>query len=347
MRSARISSIGVAFSSAALLSVPATGFSHHSRANFRFDTVLELTGIVTSHEYQNPHTFLTLEMTTEAGEVQEWLLAANSVSNLRRGGWDADTFAIGESVVVRGNPDRDANKHLMYVDVVMKSDGFVYRSGGLAPGGQDEASNDSSSGSTDFSGVWQPDFSARNIASGFMAADLPMTEKGQSFLNAYDPADDPALNCEAESLPMTLLPIYPVEFSRFGNDEIRLWYEQFDGRRVVHLGLDQHPADTVPTPMGYSIGNIDGNVLTVDTAYFTEDHWGLGRGAPSGLQKHVIERYTLSDDGMRLDVEYTFEDPEFLSRPVTETGFMLLNPGYVMEAWDCDPESARRHLSLD
>jgi len=347
MPTARISWIGIAYSSVALLAAPSIGYGHHSRTNFRYDTVVELAGTVTAHEYRNPHAYLMLETTTETGEVQEWLLAANSVSNLRRGGWNADTFTVGDSVVVRGNPDRDADKHLLFVDIVTKLDGSVYRSGVLAPGGQDESSNDARGGSTDFSGVWQPDFSTRNIASGFMAADLPMTEKGQPFLDAYDPADDPALNCEAESLPMTLLPIYPVEFSRVGSDELHIWYEQFDGRRVVHLGLDRRPGDTPPSLMGYSIGSIDGNILTVDTRNFTEDHWGLGRGAPSGLQKHVSERYTLSSDGLRLDVEYTFEDPEYLAEPVTESGFMLLNPGYTMEVWDCDPESARRHLSLD
>ncbi len=336
----------LAVGSAAFLVISSTALAHHSRANYRLDTVLEFEGIVTAHQYRNPHTFLTLETINDAGETQEWLLAANSVSNLRRGGWSAETFAVGEKISVRGNPDRDPDKLLLFIDTVTKSDGSTYLSGGLAPGGQTPQSSDSAVGSTDFTGIWQPDFSARNIAAGFMPADLPMTAKGQSFLDAYDMADDPALDCEAESLPMTLLPIYPVQFSRVGDAELHIWYEQFDGRRVVHLGMDGHPADTAPSHMGHSIGEISGNVLTVDTTLFTEDHWGLGRGAPSGLQKHVVERYTLASDGMLVDVEYIFEDPEYLSEAVTETGAMLLNPGYVMEAWDCDRDAARRHLSL-
>ena len=99
--------------------------------------------------------------------------------------------------------------------------------------------------------------------------------------------------------------------------------------------------------MGHSIGMIDGNVLTVDTTHFTESHWGLGRGAPSGKEKHVIERYRLAADGKRLDVEFTFEDPEYLAESVTESGTMSLVPGYEMEAWEYDMGAARRHLSLD
>jgi hypothetical protein len=145
---------------------------------------------------------------------------------------------------------------------------------------------------------------------------------------------------------MTLLPVYPVQFSRIG-DELHIRYEQFDAERVVYLGMTEHPADTAASHMGHSIGRIDGNVLTIDTAYFTPDNWGLGRGVPSGLEKHVTETYTLSADGSTLDLEYTFEDPEYLVDSVTEAGQLLLNPGYVMEEWNCDIGSARRHLSLD
>ena len=61
----------------------------------------------------------------------------------------------------------------------------------------------------------------------------------------------------------------------------------------------------------------------------------------------LLDPNTLSEDGSVLQLEYTFEDPEYLVGSVTESGELLLNPGYVMEDWDCDPTSARRHLSLD
>jgi len=347
MPATRLSTRIALLTSAALFSISFVASSHHSRANFRFDTVMELEGTVTAHEYRNPHTFLTIETSTESGDTQEWLLAANSVSNLRQGGWTSDTFSVGERVTVRGNPDRDPNKLLLFVDIVTKPDGSVYQSGGIAPGGQSAAATAAAAGSTNFSGVWQPDFSARNIAAGVRPADLPMTPKGQAALEEYDMADDSALNCEAEGLPMTVLPIYPVQFSRVGDDQLHIWYEQFDGRRVVYLGMSEHPAGTAPSPLGHSIGRIEGDVLTIETAHFTEDHWGLGRGAPSGLQKQVVERYTLANNGRSLEVEYTFSDPEYLTEAVTESGELLLNPGYEMELWDCDLDSARRHLSLD
>ena len=328
------------------LSSPLVATAHHSRSNFRFDTMVEMEGVITSHEYRNPHTFLTVETTNDAGQVEEWLLAGNSISNLRRIGWTAESFAVGDEVTVRGNPDRDPEKLVLLLDVITAPDGSQYQSGSLAPGGQRPLAEQTFTGSSDFSGVWQPDFSQRNIAAGFMPADLPVTAQGQESLSNFDQLDDPALNCIGESLPMTLLPVYPVEFSRIG-DELHIRYEQFDARRVVHLGATDHPDGIEPSHMGHSIGQITGNILTIDTMYFTPDIWGLGRGVPSGLQKRVSETYTLSADGSRLDLEYAFSDPEYLVGEVTESGSLLLNPGYEMGEWNCDIDSARRHLSIE
>ncbi len=331
---------------AVALSLPPLSMAHHSRSNFRFDTKVEMKGVITSHEYRNPHTFLTVETSNDAGQTQEWLLAGNSISNLRRIGWTADSFSVGDEVTVTGNPDRDPEKLVLLLDAITAPDGTVYQSGSLAPGGQRPLSEQTFSGSTDFSGVWQPDFSQRNVAAGFQPADLPVTAKGREALASFDQLDDPALNCIGESLPMTLLPVYPVEFTRSGN-ELHIRYEQFDARRIVYLGMAAHPADVEPSHMGHSIGQIADNVLTIDTAHFTPDIWGLGRGVPSGLQKHVSETYTLSADGSRLDLEYTFSDPEYLVGSVTESGSLLLNPGYEMGEWNCDIDSARRHLSIE
>ena len=141
------------------------------------------------------------------------------------------------------------------------------------------------------------------------------------------------------------MPIFPVQFSRVADDELHIWYEEFDGRRVIHLGMSEHPANVDPSYMGHSIGSIEGNVLEIDTRHFSETVWGLGRGAPSSDQKVLFERYALSDDGMRLDVEYWVEDSVYLTERVTGSGEMFLKSGYEMQEWDCDPGAASRHIT--
>ena len=330
---------------ALVLWLPPAADAHHSRTSFIMDSPMELQGTITEHAYHNPHIYLTVETTDAAtGETREWLLEANAVSSVRSVGWRADTFLAGDRVTVRGFPHRDPDRSTVFVDVITRADGSSYRSSGLAPGAF-QAPDALVRGSTDFSGVWQPDFASRNVAAGFTPDSLPLTPRAQAVLDEYDPDDDPALDCIPESLPGTVLPVYPVQFSRVGEDELHIWYEQFDGRRVVHLQMSEHPADVEPSYMGHSIGWFEDGVLVIDTRHFEETVWGLDRGTPSGTQKHLVERYALSDDGMRLDVEYRFEDPEYMTGAVTVTGEMFLKPGYEFEAWDCDAEAARRHLA--
>ena len=321
--------------------------AHHSRTGFVMDSPLELEGTITEHAYHNPHVYLRFEAVDEAtGETREWLLEANAVSTLRSVGWRADTFSAGDRVRVRGFPHRQPDRRTLFVDVITKPDGSAFRSSGLPPGSF-EAPEQAPGGSTDFSGVWQPDFASRDVAAGFRPASLPLTPRGQAVLDEFDPTDDPALDCIPESLPATVLPVFPVEFTRVGDDELHIRYEEFDGRRVVHLGMTEHPAGVEPSYMGHSIGRLEDGALVIDTRYFEETVWGLGRGAPSGTRKHLVERYTLAENGMRLDVEYRFEDPEYMTEAVTVTGEMFLKPGYRLEPWDCDAGAARRHLSVE
>gem|GEM_PF-3255566 len=96
----------------------------------------------------------------ESGETVEWLLEANSVSSVKQAGWHAGLFEVGEQVTVTGILDRNDRKLLLFIDAITKSDGSSYRSAGIPPGGATLSSLDTE-GSTDFSGVWQPECCCR------------------------------------------------------------------------------------------------------------------------------------------------------------------------------------------
>ena len=80
--------------------------AHHSRANFELDVLTELRGTVTEYSWNNPHTFVTMDIANEAGVVEEWLLELNSISVLTRLGWNRDTLNAGDEVTVFGNRDK-------------------------------------------------------------------------------------------------------------------------------------------------------------------------------------------------------------------------------------------------
>lgn len=327
----------------ALVIFSTTASAHHSRANFAFDRLVDLEGVITDYSYRNPHIYLTIDVENDAGVFEEWLLEANAVSTLRKVGWTQDSFAVGDQVMVQVNPDRDPTKRLVFIDNIVKTDGTKLVSSGLPPGGiNPEIDATTTNG---FSGVWQPDFASRDIAAGFRPANLPLTAAGQAIRNNYNQGDDPALDCEPESLPSTILPVFPVRFSVIRDNQIHIWYEEFDGYRLVLLDREEHSEGLAPNLMGHSIGTLDGNVLEIETIGFSETVWGLGRGIPSSDQKTLRERYELSEEGTKMSVEYWFEDPIYLAEPQHVTGEMLLKPGYDFAAWACDADAARRHLN--
>ena len=82
----------------------------------------------------------------------------------------------------------------------------------------------------------------------------------------------------------------------------------------------------------------------VDTTNFADHRSPYQIGLPSGAQKHVVERYTLTDDGTRIIVEFMLEDPEYISVPVTHRRELIHSPQMELSAFDCDPEATRRFL---
>jgi len=106
-----------------------------------------------------------------------------------------------------------------------------------------------------------------------------------------------------------------------------------------------HAGEGERTLQGHPIGWWEGETLVVDTVGFA-DHWspyGSGTGNPSGAEKHVVERYALSDDGSRIVIEFRLDDPEYLAEPFTGTLSWYYAPHFDMLGFACDPEVSSRY----
>jgi hypothetical protein len=337
----------VLFALGLAVSLPAA--AHHSRANFDLDKVVELDGVIKEFSWTNPHAYVVLEVPDASGKTEDWTFELNSTPVLKRFGWNEHSLAVGDKVHATGNPDRDSTRRFIYGNLFRKADGTeIWSWGGPA---QPSAPAEVTKGSTDFSGVWRFVFEAgydvlgRNRPDDVLVNTLPVTAKGQAEVDAFDPDDNPEWNCEPRTMPLILGYPYPFEITHVGSDLLRIDYEVNNDERIVHLDQNAPPPGTSRTPLGYSIGHIDGRVLTIETSMFSHVRWGAGTGVDSGEQKHTVERYTLSDDGKELSLEFTMEDPEYLSKPVTETHRYSLNTGYVLQDYACDPATSRRHLT--
>ena len=352
---------------AALAVLPAIVMAHHSRSNFDTDTVLEFHGTITEYSWRNPHTFATLAVTDESGEMKELLLELNSVSVLTRQGWTRDTLKVGDEVTVFANPDHNSDKNLYYSNYFVLPDGqLIASSGGNAPDVIPRAPRreiDRTARSDDFSGLWviansrfnrrggnQPDAptperNAISLGGQVQATGLPLTELGRTELDKWDAEDNPFFSCISKTPPSITSVLGAHKIIREGDERIIIRHEILDVERIIHMNVTEHDADVEPSHLGHSIGWFDGETLVVDAAAFAPTKWGIGTGVSSSEQKHVVERYTLIEEGNKIKYEFTIEDPVYLSEPVTLSQTLSLDPTYPwQEEYACDPEASSRHI---
>ena len=332
-----------------LATAPAS--AHHSRANFDLDTTIDVEGTVTEFTWQNPHAFAVVEG-HKAGstQTQKWTFELNSTPVLIRMGWSPDTLKVGDRVVARGNPDRNADRRFIYATLFVRDGQEIWAWGGPQLSQFASAPAPSAASSTDFTGVWRLQRRTAPLT-GAQADDrvlvntLPVTAKGQAQVDTFDPDENPDWDCLPQSLPALLTLPYPVEITRPAADTLVMHYELNEVERVVDMGMTQHPANATRTPVGHSIGRIENGELVIETAAFTPVKWGNGRGVDSGEQKTTVERYALGADGKTLSVTFTMTDPEYLTRPVTLEQEYYLHAGYKLQQYLCDPTTSRRHLT--
>jgi hypothetical protein len=110
-----------------------TAFAHHSLdATYLPDKEIKIQGKITLFEFRNPHSFLQIETTDEAGKIQRWSLEWRGSAGLGQDGIKRDTLKIGDIVTITANPSRTANDHRALLKTLRrKSDGFGW---GQQPG---------------------------------------------------------------------------------------------------------------------------------------------------------------------------------------------------------------------
>jgi hypothetical protein len=93
--------------------------------------------------------------------------------------------------------------------------------------------------------------------------------------------------------------------------------------------------------MGHSVGWFEGDELVVETSNFLADRWGSHTGVDSSDQKHLVERYSLSPDGLELNVVITVTDPVYLAEPVTFTHHWVKIADRAVVQAPCTLEASR------
>lgn len=312
-------------------------FAHHSPARFLEDQVVAVHGKVLRLDWKNPHVYLVVE----DDKGVEWLFETNATSNLTRLGWSKDSFTNGDVVTVRALANRDPDKtHAMLLSAVAANGkNYTTRVAKLSVGnGADGETADS------LNGVWQGDAElAFKLLFGVI--NHPTTEKAEVARALYDESMDPITECITWPTPRLVAwgAFYLLEFE-IADNAIRMRSEFDRLERIIHTDGREHPVGGERTSQGHSIGWWEGDTLVVDTRLFADSVSPVADGIPSGAQKHVVERYTLTDDGTQVDVEILLEDPEYLAEVFSAKLTLNYLPNQEMLPFDCDPAVSKRFI---
>jgi hypothetical protein len=304
-------------------------------------TEIEVEGQVTLFDWTNPHVYIFVEATDDAGREIEWQFETDATPILLRNGWTRDSLLPGDRVSVRANPDRLAGRAHALMISIEKVDGTV-----LTPlSGNTDALPHGTPTNT-LAGIWEhgeDDFAAFRESAMFVST----TEKGTIARETYDiRTENPAADCVPYPSPMIVaLPRYLNEISIL-DDRITIQNEFLDVERVIFTDGRGHPENGTRTNQGHSIGYWEDDVLVVDTTLFADNRSTMpGTGLPSGAQKRVVERYELSEDGTQISIDIVLEDPEYLAEPFTGSLEWNLSAYREISAFGCTIDQATRFMA--
>ncbi len=105
------------------LALSASASAHHSQAGlFDSNRTIELTGVVKSVSWSNPHGHIVIVVTDDKGAMTEWDAETASISILRNRGADAEgVINIGDKITIAGSPPRRDMPQILATSVLLPS----------------------------------------------------------------------------------------------------------------------------------------------------------------------------------------------------------------------------------
>ncbi len=328
-----------------ILLLPASAGAHHAFTGvFAMDDVVEVTGELTELLWRNPHVRFSIR--TAAGET--WDIETNSVSILRRMDISPEIMSVGDNISIAGFKARSGSRK-MWVNNVLLADGreVVTRPGvetywsdttlgtsevWLAEG--TDARNSAAEARGIFR-VWSTHFTGPSRQ--LFESNLPLTPAAAAVQAAFDPvADDPIGDCTPKGMPWIMSQPYPMQILDRG-DVILFHMEEYDAVRTFYMDPDATIEET-PSKLGRSRGRWVGEELHVTTRHIDWPYFNSS-GIRQSEAIELYERFSLSEDGSRLNYHLTATDPATFTEPVELDKAWMWRPGEVVRPYECTPSA--------
>ncbi|MET0337320.1 MAG: hypothetical protein ABW063_06115, partial [Caulobacter sp.] len=149
---------------------------------------------------------------------------------------------------------------------------------------------------------------------------------------------DPEARCLITGLPRLLSSVLPFEIlhtpERLGT------FHQLSWHRFVWLDGRQRDPDEDPRYLGHGIGRWDGDTLVIESTGFQDSAegkvWLDDNANPISGEAKIVERWT-RPDFHHLNLEITYTDPVYYSRPITyRRSFIAGAEGEGLKEFSCE-----------
>ena len=310
----------------------AVASAHHSHSSLNRDDVRQMSGVVTEYLWRSPHVYIKVNVLRDDGNVVEYTMEMNNPMAMSRAGWNKETWAVGDKISWQGAHDRDTERAYMGLTWAEDEEGsrlyisstaqkeYLVESGKEIPAYLDDSAvipRAATIGEGTWTRIAADGGRFKNIYGPEPALGWPLTAKARARVESFSEKDNPINRCIFNGPPRATLSLPKFQWERDGDNTITIDRDLWPQKRVIHLDADAPVGEA--TSFGHSVGRFDGDELHVTTNNFIAEDWALFWGIDSSDQLSMVERYWLSGDGMRLNVEFTISDPEMLTEPVTLT----------------------------
>jgi len=315
--------------------LPMAAVAPHPHATIAEEDARTYQGVAVKYGWTMPHVYLKVDAPNEAGEIVEYSIELQHPPAMKGMGWDRNSFKPGDRITWQGAHDQDKSRAYTSLHWAERPDGTRI--------GAEKGEEEVIVPSTDFTGLWR-----RSDVGGFNPhytppEGWPLSTTGQEMVDNFDEDQNPMVTCGNPGPPKSMIVPYPVSFTRPDENTVVMERELMQDKRIVYLDAGHEPGE--PSKMGYSVGRFEGDEFIVETINFIADKWGTHTGINSSEQKHLVERFSLSDDGLFLMAEITVTDPVYFTEPVVfNHRWRKLADREVIQA-PCTMESALLYLN--
>jgi hypothetical protein len=113
----------------------ASASAHHAAAGIDRTKTVELKGTIKAFSWQNPHSWMEVEVVNDQGKVVTWTVEMTAPSYLVRAGWKATTVKPGDEVSVSVRPLKNGDPGGLFVSVTLADGRTLTERPLLAQGG--------------------------------------------------------------------------------------------------------------------------------------------------------------------------------------------------------------------